>query len=237
MYIYGGGWNEADDGAGEETLKTEPSSLWNEFASKCDSFYDYRNYDYKKDSSVIHLGLDCSAYVGWVLTGCMPKRKDGWVFKSSEVAKRLSCMGYGRYIEREKVSFHKPGDIMSSACSCCGHVYICVGECEDGSVVFLHSSPPGVQLGGTCKPDGSFYSQAIRLAGEYMGKYFPGWTRRFPDISRGISYLTHYGQLENTFLRDSEGLRGMSCEKVLRILFKDISTIHNDVSTESVNKL
>lgn len=224
MYIYGGGWNEADDGGGEETFKREPSVLWTRFARKQDSFYDYRNYNYKKDSYVIHLGLDCSAYVGWVLSGCMPGAKDGWVFKSSEAAEKLSRMGYGRYIERERVSLRKAGDIMSSQCCCCAHVYICVGECEDGSVVFLHSSPPGVQLGGTCRPDGSFSSRAISLAGEYMGRYFPEWIRRFPDISRGVSYLTHYGQLENTFLSDGEGLRKMTCDEVLKTVFEFIPT-------------
>lgn len=224
MYIYGGGWNEADDAGGEETFKEEVSPIWARFARKQNSFYDYRNYDYRQDKSIIHLGLDCSAYVGWVLTGCMPYRKEGWVFKSSEAAKRLSAMGYGGYIERERVSFHRAGDIMSSCCSCCTHVYICVGECQDGSVVFLHSSPPGVQLGGTCRSDGSFYSEAISLAGKYMYRYFPDWTRRFPDISRGMSYLTHYAQLENTFLSDEEGLRRMSCERVLALMFKDMPT-------------
>ena len=67
MYIYGGGWNEEDTGAGIEARTIGLSKEWEEFAKKQTSSYNYKDYDYKKDVSVIHLGLDCSGFVGWAL--------------------------------------------------------------------------------------------------------------------------------------------------------------------------
>lgn len=219
MYIYGGGWNEEDTGAGRECLSYGISPKWVAFANTRSSDYCFRDYDYKKDKSVIHLGLDCSGYTGWVLYNTLGDGKN-YVFKSTEVVKKLADMGLGKRIERNSVTIHRAGDIMSAVCGCCAHVYICVGECGDKSLVLLHSSPCGVQLSGTCTPDGNKDSQAIALAGEYMNRYYPRWMERYPCIERDITYLTHYEQLENTFLMDDEGLRSMYADKILEIIFK-----------------
>ncbi len=219
MYIYGGGWNEADTGAGRECLTYGISPKWAEFANNQDSNYSYKNYDYKKDKSVIHLGLDCSGYVGWVLFNTLADGR-GYVFKSTEVVKSFYSMGLGKRTERNGVKDFKAGDIFSSACDCCAHVYICVGKCSDDSVVLLHSSPNGVQLSGTYSPEGDDNSRAIILAREYMTRYYPRWMARYPDITRNTTYLTHYEQLENTFLSDKEGLREKSAEEVLALVFR-----------------
>ena len=64
MYIYGGAWNEADDGAGVEAVTMGLSPRWAEYAAMQNASYNYRNTRYQ-----IHDGLDCSGYVGWVMDG------------------------------------------------------------------------------------------------------------------------------------------------------------------------
>ncbi|MDE5600026.1 MAG: hypothetical protein K2I60_00230 [Oscillospiraceae bacterium] len=53
--------------------------------------------------------------------------------------------GWGDFTPAKDVKKHHVGDIMSGE----GHVYICIGECDDGSIVIVHSSPCGVQINGT----------------------------------------------------------------------------------------
>ena len=77
-----------------------------------------------------------------------------------------------------------------------GHVWICIGKCEDVSVVFVHSSPPGVQINGTTTPDGKEDSMAIKLATHYMTKYYQEWAEEYPKFSRNEDYLTKYSQID-----------------------------------------
>lgn len=115
---------------------------------------------------------------------------------------------------------------MSSTCKCCGHVWIVVGQCSDGSVVLLHSSPAGVQINGTVTPQGKKNSQAVALAKKYMKKYYGEWYQKFPKVDRGSSYLSHYGQMrwrttgKNVVLSDPDGYQDMSAEEVLKALFE-----------------
>ena len=46
MYIYGGGWNENDTGAGIEAMTLGIDPKWAEFAQKQDSSYNFKDYDY-----------------------------------------------------------------------------------------------------------------------------------------------------------------------------------------------
>ena len=225
MYVWGGGWNKADTAAGREAKRTGLSATWRTFAkSKTDS-YDYNNYRYR-----IHDGLDCSGYVGWCVYNVMNtgNNQDGYVYSASKQAKKFSEMGFGSYRVASKVRNYKAGDIMSSTCSCCGHVWIVIGQCEDGSVVLVHASPPGVQLSGTPTPEGKKNSQAYRLAKQYMKKYYKTWYKRYPEVSKGGSYLSHYGQMrwttsgEGTILSDPEGYQNMSAKEVLKDLFKTV---------------
>lgn len=62
LYIYGGGWNEAQTGSGTEALTLGLSKEWKSFYDTQDSTYNYENYMYE-----IHKGLDCSGYVGWTI--------------------------------------------------------------------------------------------------------------------------------------------------------------------------
>lgn len=220
MYIYGGGWNETDDGAGKEAMTLGLSQSWLDFAQKQNSSYNYKSYDYKKNVNVIHNGLDCSGYVGWVLYNVFNDGK-GYVTNSYRMDDMLEGMGYGIIVPRSSVSEVRAGDIMASGCDDCKHVYISLGKCSDGSMLLLHSSPPGVQLSGTYTPSGNKNSEAVRLASEYMKKYYPDWYDKFPDSSRNASYLTHYDRFVWSALSNDEGIRDMSPKEILNLIFNE----------------
>ncbi len=218
MYIYGGGWNEADDGAGVEAMTIGLSQSWIDFAARQNCDYNCHDYDYKKDVNVIHKGLDCSGYVGWVIYNVLNDGK-GYVTNSYNMNNMLVGLGYGSITPKENVTSHRAGDIMCSSCDDCRHVYISLGECSDGSVLLLHSSPPGVQLSGTYAPNGNKGSQAVQLAEKYTKSCYADWYERFSENSRNTSYLYHYDKFEWSILSDGEGYRNISPEEILEDIF------------------
>ena len=229
MYIYGGGWNEEDTGAGIEARTIGLSSTWAEFASQQTSSYSYKNYDYKSDVNVIHLGLDCSGYVGWVIYNTLETEdgKEGYVDYENKVLERLQAAGYGTLTYASSVTDYKPGDIMKSS----GHMWIVVGTCSDGSVVLMHSSPPGVQFSGTPTPSGNTSSEAVELATYYKKTYYSSWYDRYPDSAKGMSYFTGYNQFRWTTsgnFSDPEGYQNMSAVQVLYDLFGTVPSGYED---------
>lgn len=213
MYVWGGGWNEADTGAGIEAVTLGLSERWAAFAKEQDSGYNYKDHRYQ-----IHDGLDCSGYVGWAVYNVMETENggEGYVSSSTGMAQALADRGLGEYISREDMDRWLPGDIMSMK----GHVWISLGMCGDGSVLLLHSSPPGVIFCGTALADGSD-SQAVKLAQTIMSTHYPDWYARYPDCSRPASYLEKSSAMRwNTnVLADEEGIRQMSAEQVVNLLF------------------
>lgn len=247
MYVWGGGWNESDTGAEREACTLGVSPRWKEFAQKQTASYNYRTTRYQ-----IHDGLDCSGYVGWCIYNLFHTAHSsvgsavscGYVMPARRMAAEFAARGWGTFIPRSQITAYHAGDIMSSR----GHVWIAVGQCDDGSIVLLHSSPPGVRLCGTpgighafnsrhpsdtCRTPGSSRipptpditdSQAIRLAGYYMRTYYPDWYSRYPDCSCDSSYLRDYDQMRwdtsgKAALTDSEGFQKMSASTVLKNLF------------------
>lgn len=211
MYIWGGGWNEEDTGAGVEAVTLGLSPTWAQFAAGQTADYDYKNHRYE-----IHNGLDCSGYVGWAVYNLLETEngRPGYVMSSTAMAQTYADMGLGTYIPADQVTQWKPGDIMSMP----GHVWICLGMCEDGSVLLVHASPPGVIFCGTQLPDGS-ESQAVRLARDIMQTHYPQWYARFPNCARPHSYLTKSSAMRWTMLSDGEGLGSMTAQQVAEILF------------------
>lgn len=131
-------------------------------------------------------------------------------------------MGYGTVTPKENVKEVKAGDIMYSNCKDCKHVYISLGKCSDGSMLLLHSSPPGVQLIGTYTPEGSKNSDAVNLAKKYMKTYYNDWYEKYPENSRDTSYLTHYDRFQWTILSDEEGYRNMTPEEILSHIYSEL---------------
>lgn len=211
MYVWGGGWNEADTGAGPETLSIGCSERWAEFAAAQDSSYDYRNFRYQ-----IHDGLDCSGYIGWVLynlfhTEDSQSEEDGYVMKSTLMAKTLADYGWGELIPAADTDQWKPGDI----CSMSGHVWLSLGTCQDGSVLLLHSSPPGVRICGTLSKDGG-KTDAVALAEKWMSTCFPEWYASFPKCGVNDSYLTgsEVMRWNSATLGDAESFQALSAEEI-----------------------
>ncbi len=215
LYVYGGGWNKEDTGAGEEATTLGLSPAWGEFYRSQDASYDSSQYRYQ-----IEKGLDCSGYVGWTIYNTLETEngKPGYVFLSREFGDRLAEMGYGNNVPREAVDGYIPGDIMSSSIDY--HVWISLGQCPDGSVVLLHSSPPGVRICGTAAPDGTQSSQAVSIAERFMSERYPDWYSRYPDCYKGMSYLTNYSRFRwGDIMYDPDGYGSLTPEQVLTDLF------------------
>lgn len=213
MYVWGGGWNESDTGAGDDAKRIGMSPRWKQFADGQDSSYDYR-----KTKHQIHDGLDCSGYIGWVVYNIFETEddKDGYVVKSTDMAENFADRGFGTYKPASQVNDWRAGDVMSMP----GHVWISLGMCSDSSVVVLNASPPGVILKGTLNPDGS-RSKAVELAEYYMEKYYPDWYAKFPDCSASYAYITNSSQMrwDRNVLSDDEKFSEQGAEEVLHRLF------------------
>lgn len=218
MYIWGGGWNKADNGAGKDALRIGLNPQWRTFAGRQRASYNYRNYRYRRG-----YGLDCSGFVGWTVYNALHtskgKQGEGYVDKARNLAADYAENGWGTFRRSSAVKDYKAGDIMSGS----GHVYIVIGSCEDGSVVLVHSSPAGVQISGTATPSGKRNSKAVKLAGKYMKKYYPSWYRRYPDSSRGASYLDYnqfrWNVKKGNIMEDPDHYQEKSAREVLRDLF------------------
>lgn len=214
MYVWGGGWNEEDTGAGIEAVSLGVSPRWAEFAAEQSADYDYKTTRYR-----IHDGLDCSGYIGWAIYNTLQPENghDGYVMTSTKMASEFAKLGMGDYIAAEDITEWKAGDIMSMK----GHAWIVVGMCEDGSVLLLHSSPPGVMFCGTALSDGG-KSQAVILAEQIMSEHYPEWYYRFPDCDRAYTYLTDSSAMRwnRETLGDSEGLYFMTADDIVKAIFE-----------------
>ena len=218
MYVYGGGWNEADTGAGIEAVTLGLSPEWAEFAAMQDASYDHTKYRYH-----IHKGLDCSGYVGWVLYNTWEEESGcaGYVMPAAKMAETFAAWGFGTFLPQGKERDFLPGDIVSMK----DHVWISLGTCQDGSVLLVHASPPGVSLCGTTLPategETEKKSQAVFWAEHYMQTHFPNWYKRYPNCSRGSFYKTESFVMrwDSKVLVDSDRVQNMSPEMLLALLW------------------
>ncbi len=213
MYVWGGGWNEEDTAAGIEAVTIGVSPRWAEFASAQDASYDYNDTTYQ-----IHDGLDCSGYVGWAVYNVLETQngQEGYVLSSSKMASNYANRGLGTYISAGNIDRWQAGDIMSMS----GHAWIVVGMCEDGSVLLLHSSPPGVIFCGTNLSNGN-KSQAVIRAEEIMSTYYPSWYAKYPDCARPYWYLTNSSAMRwnRETLNDNENLSSMTANEIVNLLY------------------
>ncbi len=231
LYIYGGGWNTEDTGAAEETRTIGISPVWRDFFEKQDVYYTYKNDTDPQNSYYPHdgintyhaLGLDCSGYIGWTVYNTLRTKDgdDGFVTSSTRLSHSLAEEGLGVWSKDRTLL---PGDIVSMK----GHVWLCVGTCEDGSVVIAHSSPSlsragcpggGVQLTALCDPQNKI-CEAHHLADQYMKTHFPQWYERYPVVRRSLDAYTCFdepltGKFSWSILRDPDGILTANAEKIL----------------------
>jgi cell wall-associated NlpC family hydrolase len=213
MYVWGGGWNEEDTGAGVEALSFGVSPQWAAFAAVQTADYDYNTTRYQ-----IHDGLDCSGYMGWIMYNIFGTQfsSTGYVMKASTMTGVFSDYGWGSFLSQGASRTRKPGDI----CSMNGHVWLSLGTCDDGSVLLVHSSPPGVRICGTLLSDGST-SQAVRLAEYCMSNYYPDWYSRYPDCSVSYNYLSGSSVMrwDTDILSNDYNIQNMSANEVVEFLY------------------
>ncbi len=222
LYVYGGGWNEADNGAGLETMRYGLGAIWEMFYQKNTS-----DYDYKKTKYQIHNGLDCTGFVGWTmyqLFGSTYSDK-GYVFSSGTMVKTYAKLFGGTVVSKNQLTRHQCGDVMGSK----GHVYLVLGECKDGSIVMLNMSPPALSICGTAAKNGTINSEAVALAKRYMEKYFAGCVKKYPNYRRGTDYLTDYDAMRwnENVLPDPDGYRNKTADEILSDFFETLKVYIN----------
>lgn len=255
LYVYGGGWDWQDEGSSIQTRTIGVSNDWVKFFESQDENYTFRDkdddeanedpansyYPYGGYNEYYYAGLDCSGYAAWTIYNVMNTDDglEGYVVGSTKMARKLAGQGLGEWTrDFEKPVNHKdsdflPGDIFSKN----GHVWICVGTCEDGSILILHSTP---SLSRTGQPGGGPQLSAIgpdenceayKLADKYMSKYYPDWYERYPAVLKDYDTYTalekeNVGKFswnvtgENNGITDPEGYKNMTPEEILEDLFQ-----------------
>lgn len=216
MYIWGGGWDDEDSASGASSTHIGVSPQWEYFTSRQDETYDFKKHRFEREN-----GLDCSGYVGWVIYNTFETEngQPGYVTTSTEMAEVLANRGWGKLIKNPKEFL--PGDIVSME----GHVWICMGTCADGSVLLVHSSPPGVSVCGTVAPQNcNEKSIAEQLAEEYMTTHYPDWQKRYPHRTVSSSYLEKVSVFrwnEDTMI-DATKMQNMSGEEIIVYISPDV---------------
>jgi len=232
LYVLGGGWN--DGSYSGQNIDSEilgcRSSWLTFFNSNAGAAYIPALHQFEYGN-----GLDCSGYVHWIAYNTI-YNTPGQGFQtvtSYDMADDFKNRGWAKTGD----SNIYPGDIVSiNEGNGAGHVYLVLGVCSDGSVLFAHSTlvpygtqGAGVQLSGTSVPGQStdfvtMDSEAARLAASYMKTHFPKWcyapveepyngyvtgnTVRATWITDGTSIMT-----------DPENIRSLSGEQVIQRLF------------------
>ena len=268
LYVYGGSWDWQDVNSSNQALTIGLPQSWIDFFQQQDANYTYKNsadpahsyYPHNSWNQYYYAGVDCSAYIGWTVYNVMHTESttndlsDGYVMSAVKMAKTFADKGWGTWT-RDIKSF-KPGDIFSMS----GHVWTVLGVCDDGSIVFLHSTPSdskagqgggGVQLSAlNPNSDDDKNCEAYKLVTKYMTKYYPEWSERYDAVLRSyISYATpatgtKYKEtwsgnfswnLDGTGLTDPDGYADMSAAEILADLFGDAETQPGQKGFNDVN--
>ena len=251
LYVYGGTWDWQDVNSSNQAMTIGLSQSWIDFFQSQDANYTYKYnadhsesyYPHEQWNQYYYAGIDCSAFVGWSVyntmhttNGSVANGDKGYVMSATQQAKNFANeQGWGTWEQKApfKPEDFKTGDIFSMN----GHVWICLGKCEDGSLVILHSTPSdsingqgggGVQINGVGE---SKDCQAVKLAEEYMSKYYPQWWDRYHEVYKNFDDYTKYEgenagkfswDLKNT-LADPDGYANMSADEILADLFKGVT--------------
>lgn len=241
LYIYGGAWDWQDAGSSVQATTIGLPQSWVDFFQSHDADYTYQDSDdpahsyyWRGYNEYYFGGPDCSGYIGWVIYNLMNTESgnDGYVMSASNMAGSFADAGWGQLIT-DGVKDFQPGDIFSMS----GHVWMCLGTCEDGSVVFLHSTPSdsktgqpggGVQL-SALDPNGDPDCQAYQLASYYMSTYYPQWSERYDAVLRDYESYTTVpgGQFRwdlSGVLSDPDGYADLSADEILADLFGDTAS-------------
>lgn len=220
MYVWGGGW--AEPTGNYKGLYPK----WKQFYDQCGSGYEH---DYDLSTSGRSRGLDCSGFVGWATYNVMHTQSGlNYLYASdaSSQASTFASRGWGvlRTQSTLKQNNYKgqffAGDVGSKP----GHAFLVLGQCDDGSLVIVHSTPPCVQIAGTPTPSGSYSSEAIVLAKKYMKKLAPGAVSKFGLGSQStVQYIngSNIMHWSSNVLSDPDGYTSMTADEILADLFNE----------------
>ena len=246
LYVYGGTWDWQDVNSSNQAMTIGLSQSWIDFFQSQDANYTYKNsanpsesyYPHNAWNQYYYAGIDCSAFVGWSVYNVMNTEDStvadntGYVMSATKQAKNFAeVQKWGTWSQEKpfKPDHFQTGDIFSMN----GHVWICLGKCEDGSLVILHSTPSdsingqgggGVQINGVGDSENC---QAVKLAEKYMSQYYPQWWERYHKVYKSFDSYTKYSgkdagkfswDLKNT-LADPDGYANMSADEILADLF------------------
>ena len=252
LYVYGGSWDWQDVNSSNQSMTIGLSQSWIDFFQSQDANYTYKYnadhsesyYPHEQWNQYYYAGIDCSAFVGWSVYNVMNTENstvadsNGYVMSATKQAKNFAqTQGWGTWEQKApfKPEDFKTGDIFSMN----GHVWICLGKCDDGSLVILHSTPSdsingqgggGVQINGVGDSENC---QAVKLAEKYMSQYYPQWWERYHKVYKSFDSYTKYSgkdagkfswDLKNT-LADPDGYANMSADEILADLFQDVRYI------------
>ena len=230
LYVYGGGWNWQDTGAGTDAVALGLSDSWLRFFRDHDGSYTYKApdaahsyYPFAGFNQYGHCGLDCSGFVGWAVynTLALENGGTGYVVPAAQQARLLADSGLGSVTM--SVGQLRPGDVFSMQ----GHVWISLGVCADGSILILHSAPSisrsgnpggGVQLSAI---GSSEFCEAYQLADRYMRDFFPAWYARYGiKLCPSASYTACVGHFTWGAGYDPDGYQQLRPAEILQDLFK-----------------
>ena len=246
LYVYGGNWNYQDDGSSNQARTIGVSETWVNFFYEQDASYNYKNtnaatsyYPFGAFNEYYYAGVDCSGYVGWVIYNVMNTEngKDGYVMGSSKQAQYFANQGWGTWTKNfsEPTSGNsdfKVGDIISTD----GHVWICLGTCDDGSIVIIHSTPSdsirgigggGAQIGAIGNNQNC---EAYKLAKYYNEKYYVDWSARYNTSLKSYSSYTKITKatsgkftwyINSNGVTDPDGLFTKKPSEIFKILFNE----------------
>ena len=250
LYVYGGTWDWQDVNSSNQAMTIGLSQSWIDFFQSQDANYTYKNsanpsesyYPHNAWNQYYYAGIDCSAFVGWSVYNVMNTENstvadsNGYVMSATKQAKNFAqTQGWGTWEQKApfKPEDFKTGDIFSMN----GHVWICLGKCDDGSLVILHSTPSdsingqgggGVQINGVGDSENC---QAVKLAEKYMSQYYPQWWERYHKVYKSFDSYTKYSgkdagkfswDLKNT-LADPDGYANKKADEILADLFEGIT--------------
>ena len=250
LYVYGGTWDWQDVNSSNQAMTIGLSQSWIDFFQSQDANYTYKYnadhsesyYPHEQWNQYYYAGIDCSAFVGWSVYNVMNTENstvadsNGYVMSATKQAKNFAqTQGWGTWEQKApfKPEDFKTGDIFSMN----GHVWICLGKCDDGSLVILHSTPSdsingqgggGVQINGVGDSENC---QAVKLAEKYMSQYYPQWWERYHKVYKSFDSYTKYSgkdagkfswDLKNT-LADPDGYANKKADEILADLFEGIT--------------
>lgn len=239
LYVYGGGWNWQDDGAARQAVFIGLAQSWLDFFAAQNKQYAFKDKtNYAKSyfphggfNQYYYAGLDCSGFAGWAIYNVMHAAGGGagYVRGSTGMAQALASV-YGFGVFSRNVQDFRAGDVFSLN----GHVWICVGVCEDGSLIIVHSTASksvsghaggGVQLSAV---GFDLDCEAYRLVKAYMERYYPKWRERYTPT---FFYFADYAKigdepagkfswhLDARGLDDPDGYARLSAREILADLF------------------